>query len=511
MTSVSKSPRPPIKVTFWNSHGYNNIGSLPEDEEVDIFCAYETWLTSAPTNLQGRREQYLHYWANATKDKSMGRASGGLVVAVRKERLIVEVLDTSNLWIFIKVSSAELNFNCVIGAIYVRPSYDLQVALEILRPSLCEWLDKYANCLFIIGGDFNARVGNEGDVSEEILESTALYCKRQSHDETVNSRGRTLMDFMEEIGFLLLNGRTESDRVGNFTFCAKSGNSTIDLVWANAAAVEDIDDLEVNSIVSLSDHFPVTVRIVGLAAPPVNPRGGTVAPSQAKPRIRWEAEKAPAFRDSLASSNRINLDFNLSTPDVQYDNLREAVLEAAQGAGILRQGATGSSLRPHSNKPWFDRECIDLKKDLALKLKVCRACAFRGPTKIEYLELKKSYRAQIDSKKYSYEKALRDRLECVRNSSDFWSTVKSLRKNLTPHTPVIPLEGWSDFYATIYPPRIPDNTDFIGVLDPLLDLPITTREIEKTLRSLKLNKAPGTDSIPNECLKNLPPIWVEYL
>lgn len=70
-----------------------------------------------------------------------------------------------------------------------------------------------------------------------------------------------LLEFMVLNSLALLNGRTRSDYPAMYTYCAKQGNSVIDLIWVNITGMNFIDDLKVNTNVFASDHFPVCLQL----------------------------------------------------------------------------------------------------------------------------------------------------------------------------------------------------------------------------------------------------------
>lgn len=69
------------------------------------------------------------------------------------------IIDVSEWWIFISVLVESVRV--IVGTVYFKPSLYLTVALELLQLVLTEIMEKFENALIIIGGDFNARVGEE--------------------------------------------------------------------------------------------------------------------------------------------------------------------------------------------------------------------------------------------------------------------------------------------------------------------------------------------------------------
>lgn len=60
----------------------------------------------------------------------------------------------------------------------------------------------------ILGGDFNARVGDlNNNYDEEMFSYSGFFTSRISKDKRVDNFGRHLVDMFEDRGFILLNGR----------------------------------------------------------------------------------------------------------------------------------------------------------------------------------------------------------------------------------------------------------------------------------------------------------------
>lgn len=91
-------------------------------------------------------------------------------------------------------------------------------------------------------------------------------------------------------------------------------------------------------------------------------------------------------------------------------------------------------------------------------------------------------------------------------------TIRRLRPS-TYSKPCITIENWQAFLTSVYPAPPPTShyLTLYGVLDPILDRRISLEELGKSLRKLKNGKAPGTDLVPNECLKYLTLNWRQYL
>ena len=69
-------------------------------------------------------------------------------------------------------------------------------------------------------GDFNARTGEEGGM---VMEGEEVGSGRKSKDKKINREGKELVRWVEE-GWIILNGCTEGDEEGEWTYTGGGGN-----------------------------------------------------------------------------------------------------------------------------------------------------------------------------------------------------------------------------------------------------------------------------------------------
>lgn len=115
--------------------------------------------------------------------------------------------------------------------------------------------------------------------------------ERDSLDLKSDGRGEKLLSLMETSGLILINGRTESDCPANYTFVNKNGKSIIDLFWSNLLGAVYVRDLNVNYIVTASDHFPVIVTLNIL-----------IQSNKVKPGLKWNSIKKNEYIAIMQSS-----------------------------------------------------------------------------------------------------------------------------------------------------------------------------------------------------------------
>jgi hypothetical protein len=97
--------------------------------------------------------------------------------------------------------------------------------------------------IVLMGGDFNVCIATLSDtinISDlcELLqvpelvrtEQSNIMTKRQNRDASVSSWGRKLLNLCCDAGLFILNGRTPSDELREFTCLANGGCSIIDYI-----------------------------------------------------------------------------------------------------------------------------------------------------------------------------------------------------------------------------------------------------------------------------------------
>ncbi|KAJ3646688.1 hypothetical protein Zmor_024264 [Zophobas morio] len=110
----------------------------------------------------------------------------------------------------------------------------------------------------LIGGDFNARLGEKGTriINPEKGE------KRVSKHKANNKEGKILWEIIEEMGWEILNGNKEGDEEGERTYVGASEESIIDYAIVNEEGWEEIESFKVGERVE-SDHMLLEIKIKG--------------------------------------------------------------------------------------------------------------------------------------------------------------------------------------------------------------------------------------------------------
>lgn len=229
----------------------------------------------------------------------------------------------------------------------------------------------------VIGGDFNCRVAELNQVDSDLGQLLLpFYCKRKSFDSTVNSRERVLVEIMESNGFVLLNGRSNSDFPGCFSFIGPQGESVVDHVWCSIDGLLLFRDFEVMKLVTFSDHLPIKVDLHISSLQQGIPVGELLPLT-----LFFDEFKSEMFTSAMTCRSEVRyFDYNVSELNSIFTSVTRVV---AKALGMIKADYLPKSI--FKSKPWFDNECRFLKKDVADSLKLCRRSDFSLESKILYL------------------------------------------------------------------------------------------------------------------------------
>jgi hypothetical protein len=214
----------------------------------------------------------------------------------------------------------------------------------------------------ILGGDFNAKVGN---LSSPMLPDGGLPA-RGSSCPVVDDHGRKLVQFCERTGLVLCTGRVPGDLEALPTWRKRGAPSRLDHVLISRHAFHYVESCIVpqgSARRDDSDHDPLILRIRIFDLVPTTP---SLALGTTLRRIAWDPALQPKYseelaRPSLASQLADSRGAALSGDAVLADKLLTASMTtAALAAGARRKGGTskpGCSGTTRQDAPWYDGDC----------------------------------------------------------------------------------------------------------------------------------------------------------
>ena len=391
----------------------------------------------------------------------------------------------------------------------------------------------------VICGDMNARCGTLQDYivkddtkhNHDILwwNSDEFEQQRRSKDEKVNNFGKELVELCIALNMHIVNGRTQSDKDGEFTLCSQAGKSVIDYCLCSTELFKAVEDFEVKLLDisdKESDHFPCELII---RCTNMNPRkqasetAGNIH-CYAYEKITWNPMESANYYENLCTEEVAEIldkfDVDLEQGDINEAVLKfEDVVKSAAGNMVKKYKPSVSKRNEEiANVPWWDNDLAQCKRQRNAALGRYRRNKNTEHLD-EYLELKRKFRSMYSNKKVEFNEAqcllVQD---CMHDKNRLWSLVRKInqksavsRNNITP-------EQWYDYYQgllnqenEIDPENVQDVTDYLMNHDHMCqtcvkDVPkalndyITQAEICRCMRDMTIKKAPGIDGIVIEAV-----------
>lgn len=237
---------------FWNVAGIMN-----KDKEVweylrtfDVIGRTETWTEESKWERVKHRLPKEYDWkcTAARRGGKKGRANGGIITGVNKNLKEIEYKEITDDIVERKIRYKERTYRIVV--VY---NCDTKRTWNEIEENV-EGREKEVT---IIGGDWNARTGEERGLINEGLGKAK---SRRSKDKTINTEGRTLLSLLDERGWTIING---PDKEGDeWTYVGERGKSVINYVIGNQEEIEEITDIKVGKRVE-SDDMPLEIGLGG--------------------------------------------------------------------------------------------------------------------------------------------------------------------------------------------------------------------------------------------------------
>lgn len=168
---------------FWNIAGVRGRDEefWKRIKEWDVEGLVETWLKSK--NWEGMKRnipvEFSWWMQEARRERKRGRAAGKIIMEIKKSlEEKVEVVEKEGMVI------REVNWKGErwrVGTVYIRENME-----RVLKREKVD--ERRGEKGWIIGGDFNARTGQEG-----AIENRKKGVERRSIDKTTNRQGETLL------------------------------------------------------------------------------------------------------------------------------------------------------------------------------------------------------------------------------------------------------------------------------------------------------------------------------
>lgn len=214
-----------------------------------------------------------------------GRARGGIITGLRKNiREVNEELKREEEGVL----GREVELEGRRWKIYTVYTGDIGKTKMAINERIAERQD---GCV-IVGGDFNARIG---DWDGWMMDEEGGTEKRRSKDKVTSGQGKLLCDWMRERGWYILNGNTKGDENGKFTYVGPRGATVIDYGITDRKGKEWVKEFRIQTRTE-SDHMPVTINLgTGNETERHSQRGKR----RKIERTRWDEESTEEFRKKM--------------------------------------------------------------------------------------------------------------------------------------------------------------------------------------------------------------------
>jgi len=479
-------------MNFINISGIKNVYSTDYLEGIGLLEStfiglVETWSEQNYLSFNIFNE-YQAVVSPASKDNPKGRAKGGLMLLnCKKMASLDQVLHADKFTIVCRYKIKDMHLLCIIIVVYLPPSLNKGEVNDCLK-SLEDYLDTYANEPVIVLGDFNARIG-QLDSEFLICNNQHLSDKRISRDALSNCRGKQLLEFCKDNQLTILNGRTHSDRYGDYTFIETIGASVIDYAIGNAKAIELVKDMKICHT-TMSPHANLQLSLDN------NSTDGIVQVTH--PKIIYRSCKKVNFQKQFQR--------NLSSISIvkSYENFKCCLSQTALDCCMVEKPKMKSI-----SKPWFDKQCYNSKLNLIKALKAAKAKNWMMEKRVEFLEAKKNHARIIKQQKKQFWANKIDHLNYTCHPNIFWSTVRSLNRPAIPKNEIEEMD-WIQFYDKILPVRQLHEKIYQDVSREM-DADFSIDELCAAINQTKNNKSGGPDGACNEVYKILPTCGKLYL
>jgi len=472
----------------------------------------------------------------AVKLSRMGRNSGGLVILIRKRLSeFVKSIDTKHENILCSRLSKQL-FGCekdvlfvglynhpVGSAFYENKEYSC--SLDLLEQFLLSQMESGEDPYFLIGGDFNSRIGDWSfDVLDDVDDDDDDYVytfERRSQDTVINNFGKNLIQLCYMFDLVPLNGLVCKEFDERFTFYSERGNSTIDYFVSSVDFVTYVCSLSVAQRVE-SQHMPV---LLGAHAIPSHDNQSD-STTHSSDKMKWDSSKAQLYLDYLLSENsRRRIDEATNEINGNIDNALGKFISILLDAGQCMRRVVHFGRRSRCSNQWFDHECRQLKREasraLNRYLRTLRDC-----DRVVYIQKRSLYQSALKEKKKAHKEQVRNSLLESRNDTNkFWSVIRRVRSRVYNRV-AITINAWREHFTGVLGRHVSENVEVNlsrerelieteieneNIYTFGLDRKISEFEVREAIRKMKSGKAPGLDEISAEFLKSAETIVTPFL
>ena len=529
--------------------------------DCDIFAVCETFLRGSETlNLSD------YTWVGQNRNTNISpnarRGSGGVGVFIKNEFLVNYDLSVDRSLddvVFVKLTSKQDNTSLTVCVCYLPPEHSWRhMDVDSFFSDLMKKVYEYQNDdHLVICGDFNARIGCESDYIEGVDDVKP----REVIDETLNSYGDHLLDFLINCNMCILNGRVGSN---DFTHVSRRGRSVVDYVYVPHEKFAQLSDFSVHTMTDIINCFDLHSQkvsdhsVISWTKQLLNSTTGsdTLLPNNAgSPHVPKYVlnDIPPSFLNCEQSFQLLMDTIGKIENNLQQENdvtkayqIFVDLILSEMEIKLKKKRAVPKAAKQHKSraKAYWNSELQDMWDKVSFAeqkwLKFKGSTGVRNKLREEYCSVRDQFDKINRRAKRAFQlqeqKSLHDRLYDVENPRDFWTQIGRIgmsneRKTSIPIEVLVDdtvstdyehvMRKWKNDYDCLYNSDN-SNSDFDNrhlrevtnsIADPnnnvfpkpdcsSLNGPITYDEVYKAVYRAKLRKASGIDNIPSEILRN---------
>ena len=413
------------------------------------------------------------------------------------------------LWVVVRGSVTGFTSDMYLGAVYVPPSQSalLRATSSVDRfAAISESASAASACgSVLLMGDFNARVADRPDVDDHAaaaLEAFQLPVVRACTDKWFGGHGRHLLQLCLSAGLVLGTGRMHGDAQAPLSYPHAAGGSRPDHILLDVGLASALVRSHVDGTRTESDHLPLLAEIrcqpSGHQALPCSGNDG-----EPLPRLRWDARHREEYvkgLDGPTLQSCVHLAQHGSLAE-SCSKLSDTLVAAAVAAGCHHKPATSTApARPkRDHRPFFDKECKDLKR-------LYQHTRSRDPEQAHVLRRKYASVVRRKCRVYRQQQTGRLLREIRRKPQDFW---RKLNGRPAPLPQLLQRQDqWRQYMADLCAPAsvVPPQPSIVPQdgaqhVASGMNAAISSMEVETALPLLNNNRSGAAQGWPSELLR----------
>ena len=519
-----------LKCLYWNIHGISSqiIGEKNNDphfvtiiQDYDIIAISELH-TKVSISIPGFHLKKQKFRPKKHRGPKIG---GGIAVFVNqkvaKNFRIIPNENVDSIWIRTSLGLDREEDETRLGFFYCSPDRKGSNSIDVVS----EEIEKFNNGKnTFIFGDFNARTktlceniihDKHDDIFGLQVEMTSVPPSRNSEDlKLVNQRGHDFLDICKTNDLSIANGRCMGDLYGKYTCHQKRGSSVVDYLIAPFETLDKIREFQVGEYTPmLSDHCP-TMATIQLDHELAHSKTVDIQLQDLPKKLHWSEENTEKYLEEIKSSTfKLEVESLLNQPEsITTERISELMSKAA---GMKAEdNHPNLPKRPkkskRKNQPWFDDECLVLKKEISACGKTLRSAPYATCVREKIYCLKTTLRNKLRKNKKDFKTGIVN--EMCENMSNgekkkYWQQLKKLEgaKDTTKYIPDYTLIN--HFKVILQDDKIQLKYTDTNQSNDILNCEITEEELLTGSKVLKNGKGIGIDNLYNEMIK---PMVDEY-